>query len=171
MQNMISSAAKGGNILLKIFKPSCMASLKYTIIRSKAQYTRYCKKLEDLLDSGLKTRAATDEIDLLTLLIEKWDAEHNTFDDADPVELLHFFMKDHNMKAKDLVDLLKLSKGYVSDILHYKKGLSKDVIRKLANHFKVSQEAFNRPYSLKTAGNSLSRSARSLNSRKKLAAA
>jgi len=32
--------------------------------------------------------------------------------------------------------------------LHYKKGLSKDVIRKLAAHFKVSQEAFNRPYAL-----------------------
>lgn len=52
------------------------------------------------------------------------------------------------MKGKDLVDLLDISKGYVSDILNYKKGLSKEVIRKLAEFFKVSQEAFNRPYKL-----------------------
>ena len=55
------------------------------------------------------------------------------------------------MKAKDLVNLLGVSKGYVSDILHYKKGLSKEVIRKLAERFKVSQEAFNRPYPLHAA--------------------
>ena len=54
------------------------------------------------------------------------------------------------MKAKDLVDLLGISKGYVSDILNYKKGFSKGVIRKLSGHFKVTQEAFNRPYKLVT---------------------
>ncbi|MDP4265541.1 MAG: helix-turn-helix domain-containing protein [Bacteroidota bacterium] len=85
---------------------------------------------------------------LLTLLIEKWDAEHNSFREVDPVRLLHSLMEDHNMKAKDLVELLDVSKGYISDILHYKKGLSKEVIRKLAAHFKTSQEAFNRPYKL-----------------------
>jgi len=29
-----------------------------------------------------------DEIDLLTLLIEKWDDEHNTFENSYPIELL-----------------------------------------------------------------------------------
>jgi HTH-type transcriptional regulator/antitoxin HigA len=61
-------------------------------------------------------------------------------------------MANRKMKSKDLVLLLGISKGVVSDILHYRKGLSKEVIRKLANHFKVSQEAFNRPYKLKNAG-------------------
>lgn len=53
-------------------------------------------------------------------------------------------MKDHNMKSKDLVKLLGISKGYVSDILNYKKGLSKTVILKLAEYFRVNQKAFNR---------------------------
>ena len=86
-----------------------------------------------------------DEIDLLTLLIEKWDAEHDSFGELDPIELLQSLMSEHNMKARDFLELLGVSKGYVSDILNYKKGLSKDVIRKLAERFKVSQEAFNRP--------------------------
>jgi HTH-type transcriptional regulator/antitoxin HigA len=125
-----------------------MAELKYKVIKNKSQYNEYCKVLEELVFANIKNKEVKDEIDLLTLLIEKWDAEHNTFNEVDPIRLLHSFMDDHKIKPKDLVNLLGMSKGYVSEILHYKKGLSKDVIRKLAEYFKVSQEAFNRPYNL-----------------------
>jgi HTH-type transcriptional regulator / antitoxin HigA len=86
-------------------------------------------------------------------LIEKWDDEHNTFNDADPIELLKALMNEQNLKAKDLVDVLDLSKGTISKVLNYHKGLSKDTIRKLSDFFKVSQEAFNRPYGLKNEVN------------------
>jgi HTH-type transcriptional regulator/antitoxin HigA len=146
-----------------------METLKYKVIRSKEQYNKYCKMLEILLDSGSKNRLIADEIDLLTLLIEKWDEEHSTLHEVDPIRMLHSFMADHNMKAKDLAGLLEMSKGYVSDILHYKKGLSKEVIRKLAERFKVSQEAFNRPYKLKSAANAHLRNASVMNTTKDLA--
>ena len=145
-----------------------METLKYKIIKSKLQYNQYCKQLEALLDSGSKNKATKEEIDLLTLLIEKYDAEQNTFDEVDPIRLLHSFMSDHNLKAKDLVEILDISKGYVSDILNYKKGLSKDVIRKLAERFKVNQEAFNRPYKLKVAENIHYKNASVMNTKKEL---
>ena len=47
-----------------------------------------------------------------------------------------------------LADFLELSKGTVSKILNYQKGFSKETIRKLSLHFKLTQEAFNRPYPL-----------------------
>ena len=87
-----------------------------------------------------------DEIELLTLLIEKWDQDHNAFKDSDPIELLRSLMDEHKLKSKDLVEILGVSKGLVSDILNYKKGLSKEIIRTLSSHFSLSQEAFNRPY-------------------------
>lgn len=124
--------------------------LKYTVIKTRAQYDTYCKRLEELLNTEIYD-AAQDEIDLLTLLIETYDNSHNSFAELDPIALLRSFMADHHLKAQQLVDLLGVSKGYVSDILNYKKGLSKEVIRKLATHFKVRQEAFNRPYLLKTS--------------------
>lgn len=124
-----------------------MITLKYTVIKSDDQYKTYCTQLENLLDSD-QHKDVSDEIDLLTPLIEKYDEENNTFHEIDPVSLLRSFMEEHEMKSKDLVDLLGISKGYVSDILNYKKGMSKDVIRKLSTHFKVRQEAFNRPYPL-----------------------
>jgi HTH-type transcriptional regulator/antitoxin HigA len=148
-----------------------METLKYKVIRSKEQYRKYCKGLEELLDSGSKAKSTADEIDLLTLLIEKWDEKNSTLKDVDPIRLLHSFMEDHKMKAKDLVNLLGVSKGYVSDILHYKKGLSKEVIRKLAERFKVSQEAFNRPYKLKSPVDTPIRHARTVNSSKGFASA
>jgi|SRR5690606_2234448 HTH-type transcriptional regulator/antitoxin HigA len=125
-----------------------MVALKYTVIKSKRQYKEYTRILEDLVFADFKSKEMRDEIELLTLLIERWDEEHNTFDDVDPVALLRALLKEHNLKAKDLVEMLGVSKGLVSDILNYKKGMSKEIIRKLSEHFKLSQEAFNRPYPL-----------------------
>jgi HTH-type transcriptional regulator/antitoxin HigA len=145
-----------------------MAELKYKVIKNKTQYKEYCNTLEKLVLAASKSKTVKDEIDLLTLLIEKWDAEHNTFEELDPIQLLHSLMTENNMKAKDLVDLLEISKGYVSDILNYKKGLSKEVIRKLADHFKLSQETFNRPYKLIVPENSHFRNASVMNTKKQL---
>ena len=145
-----------------------MQTLKYKVITNKNQYKEYCNALEQLAFSGLKDRNTKDEMALLTVLIERWDAEHNTFEDADPVQLLQSFMEEHNLKAKDLTGILGISKGYVSDILHYKKGLSKEVIRKLADYFKVSQEAFNRPNRLVVPENAHLRNASGINTKKKL---
>ena len=127
-----------------------METLKYKLIKSKAQYQEYCKTIEELVVGKNKSKTVQDEIDLLTLLIEKWDDEHNSFNEVDPIQLLLSFMEDHHLKPKDISEILNMSKGYVSDILHYRKGLSKEVIRVLSEYFKVSQEAFNRSYKIKT---------------------
>jgi HTH-type transcriptional regulator / antitoxin HigA len=129
-----------------------MSTMKYKIISTEKQYKEYCNILHDLVFAdGEKTNDVQDEIDLLTLVIRKWDDEHSNFRKLDPIELIKSLMKDHKLKAKDLATLLDVSKSYISEILNYKKGLSKDVIRKLADRFKLSQEAFNRPYKLKSS--------------------
>lgn len=143
-----------------------METLKYTVIKDVEQYRAYCDILERLILNDHKTRE--DEIELLTLLIEKWDNEHNTFNDSDPIELLKALMEEHNLKAKDLAEILNLSKGTVSKILNYHKGLSKDTIRKLSYYFKLSQEAFNRPYKLINEVNRHFRNASLMNTRKNM---
>ncbi len=123
-----------------------MNKLKYTVIKTEEQYYKYCNILEELVIQD--SEALSDEIDLLTLLIEKWDTEHNTFEDLDPVELIKVLMEGNKLKPKDLVEILSLSKGSISKILNYHKGLSKGTIRKLSRYFKISQAAFNRTYEL-----------------------
>ena len=148
-----------------------MEALLYKVIKSLRQYKEYCSILETLVIAKKKTQAQQDTIDLLTLLIEKWDQEHNTFSEADPVELLDFLMKENKMKAIDLARELEISKSLLSDILHYRRGLSREVIRKLASRFKVSQELFNKPYKLIVSANSYVKDAGVKNARKKLSTA
>ena len=143
-----------------------MNELKYTIIKSEEQYYLYCDTLERLMiESSANTE---DEIELITLLIEKWDNDHNSFEELDPVGFIKALMEEHNLKSRDLVKILNLSKGTVSKILNYHKGLSKETIRKLANYFKVSQESFNRPYKLVNPLNKHFKNARLMNTQKKL---
>ncbi len=145
-----------------------MNTLQYKIIKTEGQYNRYCKVLEDLVMLKKKSREQKDIIDLLTLLIEKWDEEHNTFADAaDPIELLRYLMDENKLKSVDLSKLLQISTSLVSDILHYRRGLSKDIIRQLSEKFKVSQELFNRPYKLVSSVNSYPKDAGVMNTQKK----
>jgi len=143
-----------------------MEKLKYTIIKSQKQYNEYCKILEDL--TTVNNNKLSDEIDLLTVLIERWDDEHNSFEDVDPIELIKSLMESNNIKAKELGEILNLSKGTISKILNYQKGLSKETIRKLSNYFNISQEAFNRPYKLVNEINRHFRDASLMNTKKKL---
>ena len=126
-----------------------METLKYKVIKNKSQYANYCKSLGEFVVSSTTSKATKDEIELLTLLIEKWDNEHNSFEDVDPITLLKNLMQEKKITSTELAAILNVSKGLVSDILNYKKGLSKEVIRGLADYFKVSHEAFNRKYVLK----------------------
>lgn len=142
-----------------------MATLKYSVIKDKTQYDAYCKELEALLENDPNN---SEEVELLTLLIDHYDATNNNFKEMDPIELLKSLMKDHDMRPKDLANYLGISKGYVSDILNYKKGLSKEVIRKLAGRFSLSQEAFNRPYKLHVPENRHFRNASVMNSPKEI---
>ena len=143
-----------------------MEKLKNTVIKSERQYNKYCNILEKLIKYNDKK--FSDEIDLLSILIEKWDSEHNTFEEVDPIELLKSLMDENNLKAKDLCEILNLSKGTISKILNYQKGLSKETIRKLSRYFKISQEAFNRPYKLVNEINKKFRDASLMNTKKRL---
>jgi len=51
-------------------------------------------------------------------------------------------MKEHQLKSIDLAEKLNVSPGLISDIVNYKK-VFKNIIRQLAELFKLSQEAFN----------------------------
>jgi HTH-type transcriptional regulator/antitoxin HigA len=143
-----------------------METLKYTVIKTEKQYNNYCNQLEVLGDMEDKSTSTDDEIELLTMLIEKWDEKHNTFEDADPVEVLNYLMEENGLKSKELAEILGVGKSLISEILNYKKGFSKDIIRGLSLHFKLSQEIFNRPYKLKVSENIHYRNASVMNTPK-----
>ena len=124
-----------------------MSKLKYTVIKSKKQYYEYCNLLEEFMFSNDDSKKA--DIELIDVLIEKWDNDNKFYEDLDPIELLKYLMEENQLKQKDLVEILGLGKSTVSKILNKTCGLSKDTIRILSDRFKLSQDAFNREYQLK----------------------
>ena len=63
--------------------------------------------------SAAKTEEIEDEIELLTLLIEKYDEEYSVFNNQNPVELLKSLMKDHGLKSIDLARQLQSPEEFV----------------------------------------------------------
>lgn len=126
--------------------------MNYTIIKNKKQYQEYSDKVMALA-SKKSTKEIEDEMELLELLIDNWESKVYTAETKDPIKLLKSLMEVHQLKSVDLVNILGIQRSAISQILSYKKGLSKDVIRKLSEHFKLSQEAFNRSYELVSTAN------------------
>lgn len=139
---------------------------KYKIIRTEEQYNEYCNILEDLVMDNPEDNI--DDIELLTLLIGKWDDENLPITNSDPIELIKALMEQNGMKSKDLIEILNVNKSTISRILNYKKGLSKKSIRLLAEYFAISQKALNRPYKLKNEINRKFRNASLMNTEKNL---
>jgi len=120
-----------------------------SIIKNEAQYFAYCDEVEQLEAMESKTNAIEDRVELLILLIEKWDEEHSTIPDLNPVEYLKLLMDSNNLKGVDIQNKVGINKTTLSHILNYRRGFSKRNIRLLADFFKVSQDAFNQKYELK----------------------
>jgi HTH-type transcriptional regulator/antitoxin HigA len=138
--------------------------MEYKIIKSESQYEAYCNKLHELVIDPI-TRDS-DEVELLTLLVEKWDSENIKIPVKNPIETIKDLMKEHKLNATELGKILNLSKGTISKMLNYNKGLSKETIRILATHFKLSQEIFNQPYKLENDINRKIKNAAVMNTKK-----
>ncbi len=138
----------------------------YKIIRTEKQYFEYCSELEKLVSK--KGKNHIDDIELLTLLIEKWDRENLPVVDSNPIELIKALMKPNNLKSVDIAEILGVNKSTVSRILNYQKGLSKNSIRILAKHFAIAQESLNQPYKLKHEVNRKFKNASLMNIKKKM---
>lgn len=132
-----------------------MRSIK--VIKSLEQYNAYCDELERLTSLPRLSVEDEEQVELLSLLIEKWDETHMTSEALHPVELLKQLMDMHDVNAAELSKNTGIDKTVLSKIINNKKSFSKDVIRALAIYFKVKQEAFNKPYAVGESSNSTTR--------------
>jgi len=114
--------------------------MKYKVIKSKEQYDQYC----DILEQLLITTSHEDEIDLLTILIECWDRDHNSVDDVDNVTILRFLMQEHGLIEADVADIIGVGRGLILEVLNKKRTLPQGMALELAKHFKVFKDIWTR---------------------------
>jgi len=85
--------------------------------------------LEGIFDAKKDTQDG-DEMEILSILIDKYENENYPIDMPDPIEAIKFRMEQLDMKQKDLAAAMGF-KSRVSEILNKKRKLTLEMIRKL----------------------------------------
>jgi HTH-type transcriptional regulator / antitoxin HigA len=112
------------------------------VIRNEAENERHISILEELDGKGNRLSAAERRMaELLTLLIEDFEEKHYALKPSSPVDVLNELMLANHLKQKDLLDVFG-TPSIVSEILHGKRQLTTEHIRKLSKRFHVSPEVF-----------------------------
>jgi HTH-type transcriptional regulator/antitoxin HigA len=119
-----------------------LSSTLPAVIRSEAENARYIAMLEELDSKGNRmTTAERRMADLLTLLIENFEEKHYALKASSPVDVLNELMLANGLKQKDMLDVFG-SPSIVSEVLHGKRHLTTEHIRRLSRRFHVSPEVF-----------------------------
>lgn len=104
-------------------------------IRNDKDYQKALERLEVIFDAKPDTPKG-DELEILSLLIDKYEKEHFPIEAPDPIEAVKFRMEQLGMKQKDLAKTIGF-KSRVSEILNKKRKLTLAMIRKIHEHLNI----------------------------------
>jgi HTH-type transcriptional regulator/antitoxin HigA len=109
--------------------------MKLKPIRNDRELNRALKRIDELWGAKPKTQRG-DELDILMLLVEKYEDEHYAIPASDPIEAIKFLMEQNSLSRKDLEPYIGTS-GRVSEVLSKKRNLTLGMIKKLHEGLKI----------------------------------
>mgnify|MGYP000896836634 FL=1 len=98
-------------------------------IKSKKDYQAALTRLEQIFDAKPGSKDG-DELEILGILIEKYEQDRYAIDYPDPIEAIKFRMEQLGYTQNDLARVVGL-KSRASEILNRKRKLSLDMIRQI----------------------------------------
>ena len=107
-------------------------------IHTENDYKSALKRIESLMDAKAGTKEF-DELDILSTLVESYEAKHYSIDAPDPIEAIKFRMEQEGLMQKDLVSIFG-NKSRVSEVLNKKRKLTLDMIRNLHENLNIPFE-------------------------------
>jgi HTH-type transcriptional regulator/antitoxin HigA len=99
------------------------------LIKSEEEYEKVLARISDLMDAEENT-PEMEELELLSVLVEKYEEENYPLPDPDPVDVIQHYLEQRGLKAKDLVGILG-DKTTVSKILKKERKLNLGMVRRL----------------------------------------
>tara|TARA_R110002049_G_scaffold302751_1_gene496162 strand:+ start:415 stop:771 length:357 start_codon:yes stop_codon:yes gene_type:complete len=118
--------------------------MKITPIRNEKDYRNALERLELIFDA-IKGSEHGDELEILSILIDRYENENFPIGMPDPIEAIKFRMEQMGMKQKDLAEVVGF-KSRVSEILSKKRKLTLDMIRKLNTTLHIPTEVLVQDY-------------------------
>ena len=110
------------------------------LIKSAHDHESALMRLMSLMDLDPQPGSAeSDEMDVLALLIEKYEEDHFPISKPDPIEAIKFRMEQQGLKNRDLIPFIG-SAPKVSEILNGTRSLSLNMIRKLSSGLGISAD-------------------------------
>jgi HTH-type transcriptional regulator / antitoxin HigA len=113
-------------------------------IKTKKDYQAAISRLDVIFDAKPGTTEG-DELDILSLLIDKYEEEHFPVGFPDPVEAIKFRMEQMGYTQSDLAKVVGL-KSRTSEILNRKRKLSIDMIRKIHESLSIPADVLIQDY-------------------------
>ncbi|MFN7292968.1 MAG: type II toxin-antitoxin system HigA family antitoxin [Pirellula sp.] len=105
------------------------------VIKTTEEHDQALARIEELFIAKPGTPEG-DELELLVLLVETYEAEKFPIELPDPIEAIRFRMEQMNLKQKDLIPIIG-SKSKVSEVLSGKRELSITMIRKIVSNLNI----------------------------------
>ncbi|HAH25520.1 MAG TPA: hypothetical protein DCL77_17480 [Prolixibacteraceae bacterium] len=118
--------------------------MKTKIIKTEEEYNEACARIYSLINNS-KDPIETDspegeELELLSLLVEKYEQEFYPIVAPDPIEAIKFRMEQMNLKQADIAPMFG-GKTRISEVLNGKRPLSLKMITLLHEYLGIPLES------------------------------
>ncbi len=112
-------------------------------IKTDTDYRTALKEIESLMMANADSPEG-ERLDVLTTLIEAYEAKHYPINMPDPIEAIKFEMDQQGLSVHDLVPMIGRS-NRVYEVLSHKRTLSLAMIRNLNQELGISAEVLIQP--------------------------
>jgi HTH-type transcriptional regulator/antitoxin HigA len=111
------------------------------LIRNDEELAEYTRALFELTAKSDPTLEEEEAIELMTLLVERFEQECYPIPQAEPADVLRFLLEQNGLSQRDIAPELG-SESTVSLVLSGKRKLNRDHIARLSRRFHVSPAVF-----------------------------
>ena len=118
--------------------------MKTKILKTTQEYNKACDRIYSLMNSSEKAiepdSPTGEEVELLSLLVEKYEQEHHRLEAPDPIEAIKYRMEQMNLKQADIAPLFG-GKTRVSEVLNRRRPLTLKMITLLNRYLGIPLES------------------------------
>jgi HTH-type transcriptional regulator/antitoxin HigA len=118
--------------------------MELKLIKTDEDYKQALARLEEIFDALPNTKEG-DELEILSILIEKYEEKHYKIEFPDPIEAIKSRMEQMGISQTELSSIVGL-KSRASEILNRKRKLTLEMIRKINDALKIPLEVLVQPY-------------------------
>ncbi len=109
-----------------------------TPIRTKEQYQEYLGIIDSLVDC-LEQSPEEEVLELVSILVEDYEAKHYPIEAPDPIDAIKLKMEEEGLKRKDVAVYFG-SVSRVSEVLNRKRPLTLEMIKRIHKGLGISAE-------------------------------